>query len=145
VAVPQEAGVTALDRASTTCVVAGVEVGGVGTKGFVGGLRGSHLPVFGEPLLRELDAETTREVKALARGLKEVAHCPIRIVLLHYAPVAETLVGEPPGIASMLGSDRLAGPIAEHEPDLVLHTAMPTRARSKPVSAPCPSTTCRFR
>src|SRR5438034_132546 len=100
---------------------AGVEIGIVGAKGFVGGFHGAHLPDFGEPLLRELYAETTREVKAVARGLKSIAHCPVRIVLLHYAPVAETLVGEPAGIWSMLGSDRLAAPISEHEPDLVLH------------------------
>jgi Icc-related predicted phosphoesterase len=120
-AVLEEAGIAVLDRRSATCTVSGIEVGIVGAKGFVGGFPGSHLPDFGEPLLRELYAETTRDVKALARGLKAVAHCPVRVVLLHYAPVAQTLTGEPEGIWSMLGSDRLAAPIAEHEPDLVLH------------------------
>jgi Icc-related predicted phosphoesterase len=120
-AVLEEAGIVVLDRAATTCIVAGLEIGIVGVKGFAGGFPGSHLPDFGEPLLRELYAETTRDVKALSRGLREIAHCPVRVVLLHYAPVAETLHGEPAGIWSMLGSDRLAGPIAEHEPDLVLH------------------------
>jgi uncharacterized protein len=117
----EEAGIAVLDRRSATCTVSGVEVGVVGAKGFVGGFPGSHVPDFGEPLLRELYAETTRDVKAVARGLKEIAHCPVRVVLLHYAPVAQTLAGEPEGIWSMLGSDRLAAPIAEHEPDLVLH------------------------
>jgi uncharacterized protein len=42
-------------------------------------------------------------------------------VLLHYAPVSDTLEGEPPGIWAMLGTDRLAAPIAAHEPDVVLH------------------------
>jgi uncharacterized protein len=45
----------------------------------------------------------------------------VRIVLLHYAPIADTLGGEPAAIWTMLGSDRLATPIAEHEPDMVLH------------------------
>jgi Icc-related predicted phosphoesterase len=117
----EEAGIAVLDRRSESCTVSGIEVGIVGAKGFVGGFPGSHLPDFGEPLLRELYAETTRDVKAVARGLKAVAHCPVRVVLLHYAPVAQTLAGEPEGIWSMLGSDRLAAPIAEHEPDLVLH------------------------
>jgi uncharacterized protein len=121
VATLQEADITVLDRAATTCTVSGIGVGIVGAKGFVGGFPGSHLPDFGEPALRALYAETTRDVKAIARGLKAVAHCPVRIVLLHYAPVAETLAGEPEGIWMMLGSDRLAAPIAEHEPDLVLH------------------------
>ena len=117
----QEAGITVLDRGAWTCALGGVEVGVVGAKGFVGGFPGSRLPDFGEPLLRELYAETTREVEALGRGLKEIAHCQVRIVLLHYAPIVETLAGEPEGIWSMLGTDRLAPPIAEHEPDMVLH------------------------
>jgi uncharacterized protein len=45
----------------------------------------------------------------------------VRIVLLHYAPTEATLIGEPQTIWTMLGSDRLAAPIAAHEPDLVLH------------------------
>lgn len=116
-----EGGVTLLDRSHSVCRTAACEVGIVGTKGFVGGFTGSHLPDFGEALLREVYAETTREIEALERGLHTIAPCPVRIVLLHYAPVAETLEGEPPGIWAFLGSDRLAGPIATHEPDMVLH------------------------
>jgi Icc-related predicted phosphoesterase len=116
-----DSGITVLERSATTCCVGDVEIGIVGAKGFVGGFPGSHLPDFGEPLLREVYAETTRDVEALDRGLKAVAHCPVRVVLLHYAPVAGTLVGEPEAIWTLLGSDRLAAPIAEHEPDLVLH------------------------
>jgi Icc-related predicted phosphoesterase len=48
-------------------------------------------------------------------------HCDIRVVLLHYAPVVDTLEGEPPGIYTYLGCDRLATPIAENGADLVLH------------------------
>jgi uncharacterized protein len=116
-----EGGVEVLDRDSRVVEVDGIEVGVVGTKGFVGGFPGSHLADFGEPALRMIYAETTAEVKAVARGLQRVATCPVRIVLLHYAPSAETLEGEPPGIWTYLGTDRLAGPIREHEPDLVLH------------------------
>jgi Icc-related predicted phosphoesterase len=104
-----------------TCDLDGVEVGFVGCKGFVGGFPGSHLPDFGEPLLRQVYRETSLEVEALDRGLREIALCPIRIVLLHYAPTSETIQGEVPGIWAFLGTDRLAAPIAEHEPDMVLH------------------------
>jgi Icc-related predicted phosphoesterase len=121
----EDAGIHVLDRelrtTHATCEIAGVEVGLVGTKGFVGGFAGSHLPDFGEPLLRRLYAETTADVEAVDEGLRAVAHCPLRIVLLHYAPVSATLEGEPEGIWTMLGTDRLAAPIAQHEPDLVLH------------------------
>ena len=47
--------------------------------------------------------------------------CDLRIVLLHYAPTTTTLEGEPRVIWAFLGTDRLAPPIAEHRPDLVLH------------------------
>jgi uncharacterized protein len=116
-----EAGIHMLDRSSTVCELAGGEVGIVGTKGFIGGFTGSALPDFGEPLLRRCYAETSAEVDAIQHGLQEVAHCPVRIVLLHYSPTADTLLGEPEGIWSYLGCDRLATPIAEHRPDVVLH------------------------
>jgi Icc-related predicted phosphoesterase len=117
----EEAGVTVLDRAHTIVDVEGIDVGIVGVKGFVGGFPGSHLPDFGEPSLRGVYAEAGEEVEALDRGLRAIAHCPLRISLLHYAPTCETLVGEPEPIWAFLGTDRLAPPIAEHEPDLVLH------------------------
>lgn len=120
-AVLEGAGVHVLERSWHVCEAGGVDVGMVGLKGFVGGFPGSHLPDFGEPLLRAVYHETTLDVRALDRGLREVALCPARIVLLHYAPSEQTIVGEPPGIWGYLGTDRLAPPIAEHEPDLVLH------------------------
>jgi Icc-related predicted phosphoesterase len=113
--------VVVLERGWAVVDLDGAEVGVVGTKGFVGGFPDSQLPDFGEPLLRQVYAETTAEVWALERGLEAVAHCPLRIVLLHYAPTTTTLEGEPKGIYAFLGSDRLARPIAEHTPDLVLH------------------------
>jgi Icc-related predicted phosphoesterase len=120
-AVLREAGVIVLDRDSTILDVGGLQIGVVGTKGFVGGFPGSSLPDFGEPLLRKVYAETSEEVAAIERGLQAVTHCDLRIVLLHYAPTDETLRGEPPGIHTFLGSARLALPIAEYAPDVVLH------------------------
>ncbi len=116
-----EGGIEVLDRDSRMIGVNEIEVGVVGTKGFIGGFPGSHLPDFGEPALRMIYADATAEVKALARGLQRIETCALRIVLLHYAPTDQTLEGEPPGIWAFLGTDRLAGPIREHEPDLVLH------------------------
>jgi Icc-related predicted phosphoesterase len=117
----EEGGIIVLDRSSRALEVAGTEVGVVGTKGFVGGFPDSALPDFGEPLLRQVYAETTAEVEALGRGLDAVAGCAMRIVLLHYSPTPTTLEGEPRGIYAFLGSDRLAAPISEHVPDLVIH------------------------
>ncbi len=116
-----ELGVTVLERNYAICEIRGMEVGIVGTKGFVGGFAGAELPDFGERLLREVYGETSREVEALERGLEAVAGCTRRVVVLHYAPVTDTIVGEPEAIWAFLGSSRLAGPIGAHRPDLVVH------------------------
>jgi len=117
----EQAGIVVLDRSHQILGICGAQVGVVGTKGFVGGFTGSHIPDFGEPLLRQVYAEGMEEVAALDAGLRAVALCPFRIVLLHYAPTTETLEGERRDIWAFLGTDRLAVPLAEHTPDLVLH------------------------
>jgi Icc-related predicted phosphoesterase len=121
VSVLEEAGITVLDRGATVHEVRGIEVGIVGTKGFVGGFPGSYLPDFGEPLLRQVYAEGMAEARAIDAGLRAVAMCPVRLLVLHYSPTDTTLEGEPPGIWTFLGTDRMAAPIAEHAPDLVVH------------------------
>jgi uncharacterized protein len=121
VAALREGGIHLLERAAEVVEVNGVQVGIAGTKGFVGGFSDSLLPDFGEPLLRRLYAETSAEVSALDRGLRTIQDCPVRIVLLHYAPTTTTIEGERETIWAFLGSERLAGPIAEHQPDAVFH------------------------
>jgi uncharacterized protein len=117
----EDAGVRVLGPGRPATVLGEAGIGVAGTKGFVGGFRGHGLPDFGEPSLRGVYREGTEEVEALARGLAEISSCPFRVALLHYAPLATTLEGEPPEIWVFLGSDRLAGPLLEHRPDLALH------------------------
>jgi uncharacterized protein len=114
-------GVVVLDRAHTILGIGDLEIGVVGTKGFVGGFPGAEIPDFGEPALRQIYQETSAEVDALEQGLEAIAGCHKRIVLLHYAPIVDTIVGEPEGIWAFLGSGRLAGPIGMHRPELVVH------------------------
>lgn len=114
-------GIDLLDGTSAISEIKGVEVGVVGSRGFVGGFAPHHLPDFGEPSLRAVYEETSREVSALEAGLSEVATCQIRLVVLHYSPLRATVEGEPPEIFPFLGSDRMARPLLEHGPDLVVH------------------------
>lgn len=114
-------GVIVLERGHTILDVGEIDVGVVGTKGFVGGFPGAEIPDFGEPALREIYRETSEEVEALEVGLEAVAGCHKRVVLLHYAPIVDTIVGEPEGIWAFLGSGRLAGPIGMYRPELVVH------------------------
>jgi Icc-related predicted phosphoesterase len=121
IAALEGAGVTMLNPGTTTCAIDGSTVGIVGTKGFVGGFPDSQLPDFGEPILRQVYRDTTAEVEAIAAGLAEIDGCEHRIVLLHYAPTTTTLEGEPRVIWAFLGTDRMAPPIGEYKPDVVLH------------------------
>jgi uncharacterized protein len=66
-------------------------------------------------------AESMREAEGLDEALRAIALCPFRIALLHYAPITATLRGERTDIWPFLGTDRLAVPLREHHPDLVLH------------------------
>src|SRR5947209_17814815 len=59
VAALERGGIQVLDRDWTVCAAGGLDVGVVGVKGFVGGFPGSHLPDFGEPLLRRVYHETS--------------------------------------------------------------------------------------
>ena len=120
-AVLERSGVVVLDGGHVVLELAGMQVGVVGTKGFVGGFPGAEIADFGERLLREVYAQTSREVEALETGLEAIAGCERRLVLLHYAPTVDTIVGEPEGIWAFLGSGRLAAPIGAHRPDVVLH------------------------
>lgn len=117
----EAAGITVLDRSHTVIEVRGLDVGVVGCKGFIGGFPGAEITDFGESLLRQVYRETGEEVEALELGLEAIAGCHRRIALLHYAPITETLVGEPEQIWAFLGSGRLGPPIGAHRPDLVLH------------------------
>lgn len=116
-----ESGVTVLSRDSGVAEVRGLQVGIAGTKGFVGGFPDSELPDFGEPLLRKVYAETTQEVEGLDAALDTIAGCDVRIALLHYSPTTTTLEGERQTIWAFLGSDRMARPISERQPHLVVH------------------------
>jgi len=121
VAVLQEGGIDVLEREHRVLELCGTEVGVAGCKGFGGGFEGAHIPDFGEPLMRRLYAESIAEADALDAALRAIALCPFRIALLHYAPITETLRGERSDIWAFLGTDRLAAPLREHHPDLVLH------------------------
>jgi uncharacterized protein len=122
-AILEDAGVVVLDNAHSHHVldICDTQLGIAGVKGFMGGFPGSHLPDFGEPSLRSVYRESVIEAEALDAGLRAIQMCPFRIVLMHYAPTTETLVGERETIWTFLGTDRLAPPILEHNPDMVLH------------------------
>jgi Icc-related predicted phosphoesterase len=82
-------------------------VGFAGVKGFGGGFDGRMLDAFGEPAVKAFVQETLNEVLRLEHALKSL-DTDRTVVVLHYAPVAATVAGEPESIFPFLGSSRLA-------------------------------------
>lgn len=112
----RERGIHLLD--GTSVVIDGV--GFVGVKGFGGGFGDHLLEPFGEAINKEYAGEAMNEATKLRQALEEVDAGYIA-VLLHYAPIAATLRGEPDHIYPFLGSERLLAPIEAHGVDVVFH------------------------
>jgi Icc-related predicted phosphoesterase len=84
-------------------------LGMAGVKGFAGGFEGGMLQAFGEPAIKAFVQEAVSEALKLEAALAQL-DLPRKVVLMHYAPVRETVGGEPPELLPYLGSSRLAGP-----------------------------------
>jgi uncharacterized protein len=95
-------------------------VGFAGTKGFMGGFGRYTLTAFGEADTKTFVGRTLEEVQNLEFSLRRLS-TPIRVVLLHYAPVGSTVAGEPEPILPFLGNDRLAEPIDRFEAAVAFH------------------------
>lgn len=95
-------------------------VGFAGTKGFCGGFAPYELMPFGEGGIKTFVEIAEREAIKLDYGLAQL-HTPVKIAITHYAPIKETVIGEPEPIFPFLGSSRLQRALDRHKPDLALH------------------------
>jgi Icc-related predicted phosphoesterase len=95
-------------------------VGFVGVKGFVGGFGRRMLGSFGEPAIKAMVAESMNEAMRLENAMRTV-RSERSLVVLHYAPVPETIEGEPLEIFPFLGSSRLAETIDRFKVSAVVH------------------------
>jgi Icc-related predicted phosphoesterase len=95
-------------------------VGFAGVKGFMGGFGRGTLTAFGEPETKAFVGTTIAQVQGLELALRRLA-TPIRIVVLHYAPILATVVGEPEIIHPYLGTDRLAEPLDRYGCTVAFH------------------------
>ena len=100
-----------------------VEIDGVGfagIKGFAGGFNERMLGAWGEEGIKRFVHEAIDEALKLESALARL-RTPHRVTLLHYAPVRDTVEGEPLEIFPFLGSSRLEDPINRHPVNLVFH------------------------
>lgn len=116
VGILRETGVTILDGDS--CEVQGV--GFAGIKGFGGGFGRGTLGHWGEPAIKAFVQEALDEALKLEQALARL-RTEQRVAVLHYAPVRDTVEGEPPEIFPYLGCSRLEEPLSRYPVDVVIH------------------------
>lgn len=100
-------GVTVLEGTATSLEVRGYSVGIMGIKGFGGGFFGACCTEFGEAEMKAFAHHARSQAECLQRGLESL-NSDFRFVLLHFAPVEATLLGERREIYPFLGSYLLA-------------------------------------
>ncbi|MFO7653737.1 MAG: metallophosphoesterase [Candidatus Krumholzibacteriia bacterium] len=97
-----------------------LDVGFAGVAGFGGGFGRYVLSAWGESLIKQFVQAAVDEVLKLEQALSTLDDGP-RVVLLHYAPVPDTVEGEPRELYPFLGTTRLEEPLNRHEVAAVFH------------------------
>ncbi len=95
-------------------------IGFAGVKGFGGGFGERALGPWGEEIIKQFVHEAIAEALKLECALARL-RSDKRIVLLHYAPIQATVIGEPAEIFPFLGSSRLEEPLNRYPVSAVFH------------------------
>ena len=120
VAVMRDSGVHMLDRSSVVLDIADEKVAIAGVKGFGGGFGAALAEVTGEPEMRAWVQYAEDEADALEGVLSSMVG-DIRLALLHYAPITDTITGERLERYAFAGNSMLGAAIDRAGADLVLH------------------------
>ena len=112
-------------QSQTVCILEGgstiiEDIGFVGLKGFCGGFGKYLLSAWGEKIVKDFVQETLNDVMKLESELHRL-DTQKKVVVLHYAPIRDTVVGEPEEIFPFLGSSRLVEPINRFEVTMAFH------------------------
>jgi Icc-related predicted phosphoesterase len=111
-----DAGMKILD--GDACELQGIGIAGV--KGFGGGFGRRALGPWGESIIKQFVREAVNEALKLEAALARLRTKQL-IAMTHYAPIQQTVDGEPLEIYPFLGSSRLEEPIGRYPVTLVLH------------------------
>ncbi|MCI0572020.1 MAG: metallophosphoesterase [Myxococcaceae bacterium] len=95
-------------------------LGVAGVKGFAGGFGNATLQAFGEGLTKSFVQEAVTESLKLEAALAKIEVAK-KVVIMHYAPVVETIHGENVEIFPFLGTSRLAMPVDHFGAACVFH------------------------
>ena len=117
----EDTGTTVLEGETAIVDVDGGRIGIAGTKGFGGGFAGACGTDFGEPEMKAFIHHTMSLAEGLEHSLRSLDACDVRIALLHYSPVRDTLAGERAEIFPFLGSYLLAEAVDRAGADVAIH------------------------
>jgi len=112
----RDAGLALLDGDTTE--IKGV--GFAGVKGFCGGFGRGVLGAWGEGAVKQFVNEAIAESLKLESALARL-RTPAKVAVLHYAPVRDTVEGEPLEIYPYLGCSRLEEPLTRYAVTTVVH------------------------
>jgi Predicted phosphoesterases, related to the Icc protein len=113
-------GVAVLEGDVAELDVDGQRLAVAGVKGFGGGFPGRCGTAFGEPEMKAF-VRHSRHAADLLSGALASTDADLRVALTHYAPVSDTLEGEPPEIFPFLGCYFLAEAIDSYGAALAVH------------------------
>jgi Icc-related predicted phosphoesterase len=116
----EAAGAIVLEGDSAEIDLPGGSLGVAGTKGFGGGFAGVSGTAFGEPEMKAFIRHTESLAERL-RGSLDQLRTDVRVALLHYSPVKDTLAGERLELFPFLGSYLLGEAIDDAGADLAVH------------------------
>jgi Icc-related predicted phosphoesterase len=119
-AILRDVDVMVLEGDAAVIETPGGNVGVAGVKGFGGGFAGASGSAFGEREMKAFIEHTQERAEALANALLSL-DTHVKIALMHYSPVRETLSGEPSEIFPFLGSYLLAEAVDRGGADLAIH------------------------
>jgi Icc-related predicted phosphoesterase len=111
-----DSGVTVLDGDATEILGIGI----AGVKGFGGGFGPRALGPWGETIIKQFVREAVDEALKLEAALARLRTAHL-VALLHYAPIEQTVTGEPLEIYPFLGSSRLEEPLNRYPVSVVVH------------------------
>ncbi|NLT54951.1 MAG: metallophosphoesterase [Actinomycetales bacterium] len=115
------AGIHVLEGEAVRIPIAGAVLGVAGVKGFGLGFAGRCGSDFGEPEMKAFVRHGRRSASSLLAALRTIGDADVRVALTHYAPVEDTLEGEPREIWPFLGSHLLAEAVDEAGAHLAVH------------------------
>jgi Icc-related predicted phosphoesterase len=116
----RDAGIVVLEGDGVVLYCGPQRLGVAGVKGFGGGFAGRCATAFGEPEMKAFVQTTVDSADRLGAALKGL-DCDVLVALTHYAPVPDTLAGEPPEIYPFLGAYQLGEAIDAAPTRLAVH------------------------